>query len=84
MSRELYLKPSTCGMTIKKGTSKEEMKERTRQAVKDGASCGTQFIRAQTGCTNPNLTGIKAALEVRDELKDNITIQVAKRYVLLQ
>ena len=60
----------------KKGTSKEEMKERIRQAVKDVAAYGTQFIRAQTDCTDPNLTGIKAALEVRDELKDNITIQV--------
>ena len=60
----------------KKGPSKEEMKERIRQAVKDVAAYGTQFIRAQTDCTDPNLTGIKAALEVRDELKDNITIQV--------
>ena len=47
-----------------------------RQAINDVASYGTQYIRAQTDCTDPNLTGIKAALEVRDELKDNITIQV--------
>ncbi|RIL77196.1 cytosine deaminase [Staphylococcus cohnii] len=60
----------------KKGTTKEEMKSRMRQAVKDVASYGTQYIRAQTDCTDPDLTGIKAALEVRDELKDNITIQV--------
>lgn len=60
----------------KKGTSKEEMKERILQAVHDVASYGTQFIRAQTDCTDPNLTGIKAALEVRDELKDKMTIQV--------
>ncbi|MEQ6961441.1 amidohydrolase family protein [Staphylococcus arlettae] len=60
----------------KKGTTKEEMKSRMRQAVNDVASYGTQYIRAQTDCTDPNLTGIKAALEVRDELKDNITIQV--------
>ena len=60
----------------KKGTTKEEMKSRMRQAVNDVASYGTQYIRAQTDCTDPDLTGIKAALEVRDELKDNITIQV--------
>ena len=60
----------------KKGTSKEEMKKRMYQAVKDVASYGTQYIRAQTDCTDSNLTGIKAALEVRDELKDRITIQV--------
>ncbi|WP_262577743.1 amidohydrolase family protein [Staphylococcus simulans] len=63
-------------MIIKKGTTKEEMKERMRKAVNDVASYGTQYIRAQTDCTDPNLTGIKAAIEVRDELKDNITIQV--------
>lgn len=60
----------------KKGTTKEEMKSRMRQAVNDVAGYGTQYIRAQTDCTDPNLTGIKAAIEVRDELKDNITIQV--------
>lgn len=61
---------------FKKGTSKEEMKERIRAAVLECASHGTQYIRAQTDCTDPNLTGIKSALEVRDELKDKITIQV--------
>ncbi|UNP85270.1 amidohydrolase family protein [Staphylococcus equorum] len=60
----------------KKGTTKEEMKSRMRQAVNDVAGYGTQYIRAQTDCTDPNLTGIKAAIEVRDELKNNITIQV--------
>lgn len=61
---------------FKKGTSKEEMKDRMRQAILDVASYGTQYIRAQTDCTDPNLTGIKAAIELREELKDKITIQV--------
>lgn len=61
---------------FKKGTTKEEMKERIKAAVLECASHGTQYIRAQTDCTDPNLTGIRAALEVRDELKDKITIQV--------
>ena len=61
---------------FKKGISKEEMKERIKAAVLECASHGTQYIRAQTDCTDPNLTGIRAALEVRDELKDKITIQV--------
>lgn len=61
---------------FKKETTKEEMKKRIRQAVEDCASYGTQYIRAQTDCTDPNLTGIKAALEVMEELKDKITIQV--------
>lgn len=61
---------------FKKGTSKEQMKDRMRQAIMDVASYGTQFIRAQTDCTDPNLTGIRAAIELREELKDKITIQV--------
>lgn len=61
---------------FKKEITKEEMKKRIRQAVEDCASYGTQYIRAQTDCTDPNLTGIKAALEVMEELKDKITIQV--------
>lgn len=61
---------------FKKGTTKEEMKERMYAAIRDVVSYGTQYIRAQTDCTDPNLTGIKAALEVRDELKDKVTIQV--------
>ena len=61
---------------FKKGTTKEEMKERIYKAVEDCASYGTQYIRSQTDCTDPKLTGIRAALEVRDELKDKITIQV--------
>lgn len=61
---------------FKKETTKEEMKKRIRQAVEDCASYGTQYIRAQTDCTDPNLTGIKAALEVMEELKDKITIQI--------
>jgi len=61
---------------FKKGTTKEEMKERMYQAVNDVVRYGTQYIRAQTDCTDIELTGIKAALEVRDELKDKVTIQV--------
>ena len=61
---------------FKKGTTKDEMKDRMRKAINDVASYGTQYIRAQTDCTDINLTGIRAAIELRDELKDKITIQV--------
>ena len=61
---------------FKKGTTKEEMKERMYAAIRDVVGYGTQYIRAQTDCTDPALTGIRAALEVRDELKDKVTIQV--------
>lgn len=61
---------------FKKGISKDQMKERIYGAVKECLSHGTQYIRAQTDCTDPNLTGIKAALEVKEELKDKVIIQV--------
>lgn len=61
---------------FKKGTTKSEMKARMRQAINDVMSYGTQYIRAQTDCTDPNLTGIKAAIELREELKEKVTIQV--------
>lgn len=61
---------------IKLGQSKKEAKERMYQAVRDVMAYGTQYIRAQTDCTDPELKNIEAMLEVRDELKDKVTIQV--------
>lgn len=60
----------------KKGTTIGEMKQRILSAVREVVSYGTQYIRAQIDCTDSKLIGIKAALEVRDELKDKVTIQV--------
>lgn len=61
---------------IKLNQTKAEAKERMYKAVYDVMSYGTQYIRAQTDCTDPELKNIKAMLEVRDELKDKVTIQV--------
>ena len=35
-----------------------------------------QFIRTHIDVCDPNLTGLKAMLEVREQLKDNVTIQI--------
>ncbi|MCP1772374.1 cytosine deaminase [Neisseria perflava] len=61
---------------IKIGQTKEQAKERMYKGVQEVMSHGTQYIRAQTDCTAPELKNIKAMLEVRDELKDKVTIQV--------
>ncbi|WP_417539196.1 amidohydrolase family protein [Marinobacter sp.] len=37
---------------------------------------GVQFIRTHIDVCDPNLTGLKAMLEVREQLKDNVTIQI--------
>lgn len=35
-----------------------------------------QFIRTHIDVDDPKLTGLKAMLEIREELKDNVTIQI--------
>ena len=37
---------------------------------------GVQFIRTHIDVDDPKLTGLKAMLEIREQLKDNVTIQI--------
>lgn len=62
--------------SFKYGQTFEQTKNRMRQAIYDVMSYGTQYIRAQTDCTEPELKSIRALIELRDELKDKVTIQV--------
>ena len=39
-------------------------------------SHGVQFIRTHADVTDPNLTALKALLELKEELKDIVTIQI--------
>ncbi len=54
----------------------EEIKERARIAVKKEILHGVQFIRTHADVTDPKLTSLKALLELKEELKDIVTIQV--------
>ena len=60
----------------KAGTSSEELKARARQAVKEEMLHGVQYIRSHVDVTDPALTGMKAMLELKEELKDIVTIQL--------
>ena len=60
----------------KAGTSSEELKDRARQAVKEEMLHGVQYIRSHVDVTDPALTGMKAMLELKEELKDIVTIQL--------
>ena len=60
----------------KAGTSPEELKARARQAVKEEMLHGVQYIRSHVDVTDPALTGMKAMLELKEELKDIVTIQL--------
>ena len=39
-------------------------------------TAGVQYIRTHADVTDPNFTSLKALLELREELKDIVTIQV--------
>ena len=54
----------------------EEIKERAIRAVRKELSHGVQYIRTHADVTDPSLTSLKAMLELREELKDLVTIQI--------
>src|SRR5699024_4233132 len=61
---------------IKQGQSVEQAKERLYKGIYDEMKYGVQAIRTHIDVTDPDLTGLKAALEVREELKDKLTLQI--------
>ena len=54
----------------------EEIKERAKLGIKKEMLNGVQFIRTHADVSDPSLISLKALLELREELKDIVTIQV--------
>lgn len=54
----------------------EEIKARAKKAIKAEVLQGVQFIRTHADVTDPKMTALKALLELREELKDIVTIQI--------
>ena len=54
----------------------EGVKKLARKGIYDEVSQGVQFIRAQTDVTDPKFTGFKALLELKEEMKPIVDIQV--------
>ena len=54
----------------------EEIKDRARKAIKMEVSHGVQYIRTHADVTDPKLTSLRAMLELKEELKDIVTIQI--------
>lgn len=54
----------------------KDVKTRAKKAISWQVANGIQFIRTHVDTTDPNLTAIKALVELRDELKDYVTIQI--------
>ena len=54
----------------------EEIKERAKRAIKAEVLQGVQYIRTHADVTDPKMTALHALLELREELKDLVTIQI--------
>lgn len=60
----------------KEKLSKADVKERAGRAIRMQAANGVQFVRTHVDVTDPALTAMEAMLELKDELKDQITVQI--------
>ncbi len=60
----------------KQTLTKEDVKERARKAIMWQVANGIQYIRTHVDTTDKELTAVKAMVELREELKDYITLQI--------
>ncbi len=61
---------------VKKTQSFDDAKQRMLKGIQEEVSKGVQYIRTHIDICDPDLTGLKAMLELREALKDNVTIQI--------
>lgn len=61
---------------IKKTQTRENARQRALEAIREEVSQGVQYIRTHIDVTDPGLLGLKVMLELREELKDIVTIQI--------
>lgn len=59
-----------------KDALREDVRRRVMQAVRMQATHGVQFVRTHVDVTDPKLTALEAILELREELRDVMEIQV--------
>lgn len=60
----------------KAALTSDVLKSRAREAIKGQVYSGVQYIRTHVDVTDTNLTAMKAMLELKEELKDIVTIQL--------
>ena len=60
----------------KKSLTIEDVKTRARKALKMQIANGIQFVRTHVDITDPTMTALKALIELREEMKDFVTIQL--------
>ncbi|RXI43612.1 cytosine deaminase [Clostridium tetani] len=65
-----------CWAKRKEFLTKEDVKLRARKTLKWQIANGIQFVRTHVDVTDPNLTALKALLELKEEMKKWVTIQI--------
>lgn len=60
----------------KEKLSKADVKKRAERAVRMQAANGVQYVRTHVDVTDPALTAMDAMLELKEDLKDLVTIQI--------
>ncbi|HET7480114.1 MAG TPA: cytosine deaminase, partial [Rubrobacteraceae bacterium] len=60
----------------KKSLTKEDVKRRALEAIKWEVAQGTLFIRSHVDVCDPNLTALKALVELREEVRDIVDLQL--------
>lgn len=65
-----------CWSKRKDKLSREDVRERVNRAVRMQAANGVQFVRTHVDVTDPKLTAMEALIELREELKDFVEIQI--------
>jgi len=65
-----------CWSKKKATLTKEDIKSRARKAINMQVANGIQYIRTHVDITDPSLIALEALIELREELKDQIMIQI--------
>lgn len=60
----------------KESLTREDVRRRVKEALTLQIANGVQYVRTHVDVTDPNLTAMRAMIELREELKDVITIQI--------
>src|SRR5437773_8159531 len=61
---------------LKPGLSREDVKQRALEEIRWEVAQGTLYIRSHVDVCDPDLTALKALLEVREEVRDICTLQL--------
>lgn len=65
-----------CWSERKEKLTKTDVKDRAREAIRKQASNGIGHVRTHVDVTDPTLVALEGLLEIKDELKDEVNIQI--------